>query len=61
MQHNAIAPCNTSNNVEKVEDFGEGKQSALLGADEGLSYAEWLEAVDALLRAAFSTGDVQLA
>ena len=59
MEHNAIAPRNTSNNVEKVEYVGEGKHGTALGADKGLA-AECLEAINALWRAALNTGDVLL-
>ena len=50
MQHNAIAPCNTSNNVEKVEYVGEGKHCTALGpgADKGLADAA-LNPADVLL------------
>ena len=60
MQHNAIAPCNTSNNVEKVEYVGEGKHCTALGADKGLADAECLEAINAFWRAALNPGDVLL-
>ena len=36
MQHNAIAPCNTSNKVEKVENVGEGKHCTALRADKAM-------------------------
>ena len=58
MQHKAIAPCNTSNNVEKAEGVGEGKHCAALGADKSLAGAECLEAVNALWHAAFNFCDV---
>ena len=60
MQHNAIAPCNTSNNVEKVEYVGEGKHCTALRADKGLADAECLEAINVLLHAGFNSGDVLL-
>ena len=56
----AIAPCNTSNNVEKVEYVEEGKNRTALGADKSLADAERLEAIDALWRAALNSGDVLL-
>ena len=62
MQPKAIAPCNTSNNVEKNQRRSRAleKASIALGADKRLADAECLEAVNALWRAAFNFGNVLL-
>ena len=62
MQPKAIAPCKTSNNVEKNQRRSRAleKASIALGADKSLADAECLEAVNALWRAAFNFGNVLL-